>query len=158
MTARLATAEDAPRLTALINAAYREAENYFIDGDRIDEREVHERLAAGGFLLIDGVDGSLQACVFLRVQGNRAYLGLLAVDPSLQKQGIGGKLLDEAENYCAARGCLAIDIEVVNLRTELLPRYEARGFRRTGTSAFDDTRLRKSAHFVTMSKDLAPRR
>jgi len=158
MTSRLATAEDAPRLTALINAAYRDAESHFISGDRIGEREVHERLAAGGFLLIDGADGSPQACIFFRVDASRGYLGLLAVDAALQKQGIGGELLDEAEDYCAARGCVAIDIEVVNLRTELLPRYEARGFRRTGTAGFDDARLTQAAHFVTMSKNLRPRR
>lgn len=154
VTARLATAADIPRLLDVINAAYGDAEGHFVRGPRIDEAELSRRMASGLFLVSDSADGSLAACVYLRIDGGRAYLGLLAVDPRLQKRGIGGTLLDEAEAYCASRGCVAIDIDVVNLRTELLPRYEARGFRRTGSIPFDDPRLTRPAHFVTMTKDL----
>ena len=138
----------------LINAAYREAEGHFITGQRIDEAELRQRMATGHFLVVDGADGPLAACVYLRISGDRAYLGLLAVDPGLQKQGIGGTLLERAEADCASQGCVALDIDVVNLRTGLLAFYQARGFSKTGTLPFDDARLKQPAHFIQMSKEL----
>jgi GNAT superfamily N-acetyltransferase len=154
VTARPASDPDIPRLIDLINSAYQPAEGHFIAGDRIGEAELRRRMANGQFLVLDGSDESLAACIYLRVNGDRAYFGLLAVDPGRQMLGIGGRLLYQAEAYCAARGCIAIDIDVVDLRTELIRRYEARGFRRTGTAPFEDARLTRPAHFVTMSKHL----
>jgi GNAT superfamily N-acetyltransferase len=156
MTAREATPADALRLVDLVNAAYRQAEGHFISGQRIDEAELRQRMATGRFLVVDGPDGTLASCVYLRINGDRVYLGLLAVDPRLQKQGIGSALLDQAEAYCASHGCSAIDIDVVNLRTGLLDFYAVRGFRPTGTVPFDDPRLKQPAHFVQMSKALLP--
>jgi GNAT superfamily N-acetyltransferase len=153
MTIRLAVAGDAARLTDLINGAYDAAESFFLDGPRITDTQVRERMAEGGFLVADE-GGVAYACIFVRISGDRAYLGLLAVDRDRQKQGLGGRLLDAAEAYCRDQGCTAIDIVVVNLREELFPRYEARGYRRTGTAPFEDPRLRRDAHFVQMSKDL----
>ena len=157
MTARLAIEADILPLTVLINRAYLAAEGHFIDGVRIAPPEVRERMASGVFLISDDAGGDPAACVYLRVEGPRAYLGLLAVDPRLQKQGLGGRLLDAAEDYCRTQACTVVDIDVVSLRTELLPLYEGRGFRRTGTMPFDDPRLKQPAHFVRMSKELSPR-
>lgn len=156
VTARLATEADILPLTDLINRAYLAAEVHFIDGVRIAPAEVRDRLASGVFLIVDDSRGDPAACVYLRVERPRAYLGLLAVDPLQQKRGLGGRLLDVAEDYCRAQACVIIDIDVVNLRTELLPFYEGRGFRRTGTVPFDDPRLKQPAHFIRMSKALPP--
>ncbi len=154
VTTRVATAADVDRLADLINRSYDAAESFFVDGARITVEELAERMTSGSFLVTDGTNGGPNACVYVRVTGDRAYLGLLAVDLSLQRRGHGGQLLDAAENYCRAQGCSAIDIEVVNLRSELFPRYEARGYTRTGTRPFDDPRLTQPAHFVRMSKAL----
>jgi GNAT superfamily N-acetyltransferase len=154
MTTRLATAADVEPLADLINRAYLAAEGHFIDGARITPAEVDARMKTGVFLIACEAGDLPVASVYLQVDGPRAYLGLLAVDPQMQKRGHGRRLLDAAEAYCLAQGCRAIDILVVNLRTELLPLYEGRGFQRTGTLAFDDPRLRQPAHFVRMSKAL----
>lgn len=122
---RLAVPADARRLTAVINAAYDAAERFFLDGPRISEPEVIEQMATGDFLVAEDRDG-IHACVYLRITDDRAYLGLLAVDPAKQKHGMGARLLDAAEAYCLRRDCTAIDIVVVNLREELLPRYTSR--------------------------------
>ena len=81
---------------------------------------------------------------------------MLAVDPALQRRGLGSLMMAAAEYRCRARGDEAIDISVVNLRTELPPFYEARGFVETGTSPFDDPRAFKPAHFVKMVLPLMP--
>jgi N-acetylglutamate synthase-like GNAT family acetyltransferase len=155
VTTRLAARADVERLTALINAAYDAAEGFFLDGPRISDAEVIERITTGEFLVAEDRNG-VYACVYLRFTGDRAYLGLLAVDPARQKHGVGAQLLDAAEAYCAERHCTAIDIVVVNLREELFPRYEARGYQRTGTAPFEDPRLTRPAHFVRMAKSLSP--
>jgi predicted N-acetyltransferase YhbS len=46
---RIATPADAPQITAVINAAFRIAEEFFIDGNRITQAEVEELLAKGFF-------------------------------------------------------------------------------------------------------------
>jgi GNAT superfamily N-acetyltransferase len=151
---RIATPADADRLLDLINRAYDAAERFFLDGPRLTIAELRHRLASGAFVVTDAAGGELGACIYVRVTGDRAYLGLLAVDPARQRAGHGGLLLDAAEAHCREQGCAAIDIEVVNLRTELLPRYEARGYERTGTAPFEDARLTRPAHFVRLSKAL----
>lgn len=75
----------------------------------------------------------------------------------LQKPGLGGRLLDAAEDDCRTQACAVVDVDVVSLRTELLPLYEGRGLRRTKTMPFDDPRLKQPAHLVRMSKALSPR-
>jgi GNAT superfamily N-acetyltransferase len=154
VTTRIATPADVIGLTDLINRAYDQAERSFVDGARITPTEVCEHMARGVFLVADDLGDAPYACVYLKIAGGRALLGLLAVDPRRQRQGAGAALLDAAEAYCRAQRCTAIDIFVVNLRTELFPRYEARGFHRTGTAPFDDPRLTQAAHFVAMSKSL----
>lgn len=155
MIIRAAGNGDVARVVEIINAAYRKAESHFIEGDRMSEAELRNLLRDGIVLIAEDQPGNASACVYLRRNGDRVYLGLLSVDPGRQKQGLGRRLLDAAEAYCLEHGCHAIDIVVVNLRTELFSMYEARGYRRTGTAPFEDPRLTRAAHFVRMSKVLA---
>src|SRR4026208_1710185 len=95
---RIATSGDAPQITAVINAAFRIAEEFFIDGNRITQAEVEESLAKGAFLLQE-VNGKLNGCVYVELRGERSYLGLLSVDPTCQQGGLGSRLMMEAEKY-----------------------------------------------------------
>ena len=95
------------------------------------------------------------ACVWIRITGDRAYLGTLSVDPSRQKSGIGARMMQEAEAYAREQGCSAIDIRIVNLRTELPPIYRKFGFVETGTEVLSDTtKFTQPVHFLKMSKEL----
>ena len=150
---RAATAGDVEHLVALINAAFL-VERFFIDGDRTNVDDVGRLLASGTFLVQDGADG-LEAAIYAEARGERAYLGLLAVAPDRQGQGVGRQMLDAAEAWCAARGCRAIDIRVVSIRPELFPIYMGRGYVRRGTSPFPAEHSPKlPCHFIDMSKDL----
>ena len=86
----------------------------------------------GRFLLLHD-DEELIACAYVKVTGDRAYLGMLSVDPARQKSGLGTRMMREAEAYARAAGCKALDIWIVNLRTELPPIYRKFGFVETGT-------------------------
>ena len=151
---RLATDADTDRIVALINAAFRIAESFFIDGDRITLKEVLEHLQTGEFLLAED-DTRLIACVYLEPRGERTYLGLLSVDPTLQKSGIGSLLMTAAEDRWRKRNAKYIDILTVSLREELSRFYAKRGYVKTGTSPFpSDIKTKLPVHFVNMSKRL----
>lgn len=153
-TVRLATDADAESITALINAAFHIAESFFIDGDRITLKEVLECLQKGEFLLAED-NKRLIGCVYLEPRGERTYLGLLSVDPTLQKSGVGSLLMTAAEDRWRERNAKYIDILTVSLREELPAFYGKRGYVKTGTSPFPpDVHTKLPVHFVKMSKRL----
>jgi GNAT superfamily N-acetyltransferase len=80
---------------------------------------------------------------------------MLAVEPGQQGRGVGRQMMASAERHAAALGCGAIDIRIVNRRTELPPFYRSLGFVETGTEPLIDPLLTKPAHFITMAKELA---
>ena len=151
---RIATSGDAANITAVINAAFRIAEEFFIDGNRITQAEVEESLSKGAFLLAE-VNGKLNGCVYVELRGERAYLGLLSVDPTCQQGGLGSALMSEAEKYCRERGSRGMDILIVSLREDLPSFYQKRGYVESGTSPFPpDVPTKIPCHFINMSKSL----
>ncbi len=150
---REATASDLPEIVSLINRAF-EVERFFKAGDRTDAETVKQNMRDGKFLVLR--EGELMiACVWMKITGDRAYLGTLSVDPSRQKSGIGARMMREAESYAQAAGCRALDIRIVNLRTELPAIYRKFGFVETGTEVLQDTeKFTQPVHFVRMSKEL----
>jgi predicted N-acetyltransferase YhbS len=155
LVVRTGGADDIPKIVALLNAAFA-MERAFIDRERTSPQEIAQLLQAGTFLVADGAAGALAGCVYIEPRGNRAYMGMLAVDPSLQGRGLGRRLIASVENRATELGCSGIDIRIVDRRVELPPLYRALGFRDNGTAAFDDPLLTKPCHFLLMSKELAP--
>lgn len=155
MQVRIAGNADAEALMDLINAAFRKAEGFIIDRDRVDLEAVHSLLAKGEFLVAEE-EGTLAGCVYLESRGERAYLGLLSVDPALQKAGVGSMLMREAELRCARAGCRFMDLKTIDLRKDNQAFYKRRGYVETGTEPFPSELTTKlPCHFVTMSKPLA---
>ncbi len=150
---REAAPKDLQQIVSLINRAF-DVERFFKAGDRTDAETVRENMSEGTFLvMLDGDE--MIACVWIRITGDRAYLGTLSVDPSRQKSGIGARMMQEAEAYAREQGCSAIDIRIVNLRTELPPIYRKFGFVETGTEVLSDTtKFTQPVHFLKMSKEL----
>ena len=150
---RPATAADAPRIAALVNAAFR-VERFFVEGDRISADEVASMMARGSFLLAEDED-ALVGCVYAEPRGESGYLGLLSVDPARQAQGVGRFLVAAAEDHCRRAGCRRMDMLIVNLRTELPPFYRRLGYAESGTAPFPDNgRATQRCHFIRMSKPL----
>jgi len=151
---RVAELQDAEAIVSVINAAFRHAENFFIDRDRVDLEAVRELLRKGKFLVAEN-GGSLEGCVYVELRGDRSYLGLLAVNPQLQKAGLGSALMTAAEDYCAKAGSRFMDLQIVNLRQENHAFYRRRGYIETGTAPFPpDLNPKLPCHFVKMSKPL----
>ena len=154
MTAlRTARPADVGAVTAIINAAY-QVERFFIDGDRTSEDEVRRHMAKGAFLVAEE-DGRPAGCVYVEQRGDRGYFGLLAVDPAQHGKGLGRTLVEAAEERLRRAGCIAMDISVVDLRTELPPFYRRLGYVETGTAPFPDPeKATRPCHFILMSKPL----
>jgi ribosomal protein S18 acetylase RimI-like enzyme len=153
-TVRPANRADVPALTKLINECYA-VESFFVDGERTHDREITGLLDGGHFLVLDRGGGGLAGAVYVKTTGERGYFGMLSVASDVRGLGIGRRLVAIAEAYCAAQGCTAMDLQIVNLREELGPWYRSQGYQESGTAPYDHRDLKRPAHFVKMSKALS---
>ncbi len=154
----LATADDAARLTALINRAY-EVEAFFKVGDRTDEEEVRQLLTDHQFLVIRN-GGTIAGCVLVELRDVDGYLGMLSVDPAHQGAGLGARLVAEAEHFCSERGRRTMSLVVVNLREELPRWYAKLGYSVRGRQPWPEyarDRVSRPCHFVIMTKPIGVR-
>jgi len=149
----MAQLEDAENIAGLVNAAFR-AERFFTDGDRTNAEKVRELLQKGKFLLSEEA-GKLTGCIYVELRDDRGYFGLLAVEPTLQRSGLGSRMIAAAEEYCRAAGCRFMDLTIVNLRTELPAFYHRLGYIENGALPFPrDQHTNQPCHLVKMSKTL----
>lgn len=170
---RLARADDAPAIVALVNSAYRgdssragwTTEADLLGGQRTDEAAIRDFIAGAPqqrMLVHEQSDGSLQACVQLQHRGDYAYLGMLTIRPTLQASGLGRALLAAAELDVQTRwGISRIVMTVIEQREELIAWYERRGYAHTGETAafpYGDLRFgepkRADLRFVVLAKEL----
>jgi len=152
---RLATMADMPQMIPIINAAFSVEE--FIDGTRTDPERLPPMFDTGDFLLFEE-DGRILATVYVEIHDDhRGYFGMLSVDPTQQGRGLGRKMVEAAEDHCRKAGCDVMDINVVNLRTELPPIYRKLGYVEVGIEEFHPSKPLKAgveAHCIVMSKAL----
>jgi ribosomal protein S18 acetylase RimI-like enzyme len=152
---RLATAADRPRLIPIINAAY--SIEKFLGGTRTDGTRLAAMMEKGSILMAEEDSGRPVATIYVELRGNRGYMGLLAVHPERQGLGLGWRMMQEGEAWLRSRGCEAVDILVLSLRTELLPPYRRFGFMETGTEPIQLSRPLEAGfecHGIVMSKKL----
>lgn len=139
---RFAGLLDVQPVVALVESAYRgdsgrrgwTTEADLLDGQRTDATDVGRLISQpdSRILLLER-DGRLLASCHLQRQGDTAYFGMFAVDPTEQAGGIGKALLAEAERIARMQWrCRAMHMTVIVQRAELIAWYERRGYRRTG--------------------------
>jgi GNAT superfamily N-acetyltransferase len=154
MRTRLASPEDAAALAALTNLAYR-VEDFFKIGDRTDSADVRARMKDGAFLVLEDAAGTIVGSVYVTRHGKTGYFGMLAIDPARQGQGFAARLIAAAEAHCGAQGCTEMELEVVNLRTELPPFYRRFGYVESSTRPFIDAdKTSRPCHSIVMTKSL----
>ncbi|HEX5479462.1 MAG TPA: GNAT family N-acetyltransferase [Dehalococcoidia bacterium] len=123
---RRATAADIDVIVPMINAAYDVTEHdVFPNTRRCDRQEI---TAIVEQIVVAEVDGRVGACVHIDTSGDAAHYGLLAVDVSLHRSGLGSMLAQHAEQAAMAAGAQALRIETVK-QAGLIPFYERLGFR-----------------------------
>ena len=80
--------------------------------------------------------GDILGCIAVEIHETDAYIGMFAVHPSLQGQGLGNQMLAAAETFsirhlqgaCEPR----LTMSILSERPELLAYYERRGYELTG--------------------------
>ncbi len=152
LSIRAATTGDVVTVVALVESAYRgessragwTTEADLLDGQRTDAAEVAALVAGGddgtAVVLVaeEGGDaGAIVACC--AVDGGAAgaaHFGMFAVRPGLQGRGIGRRLVEAAERHAAEQlGAVAMRMEVIRQRDELIAWYRRLGYEPTGETA-----------------------
>ncbi|HTV06088.1 MAG TPA: GNAT family N-acetyltransferase [Acidobacteriaceae bacterium] len=158
MDIRNATQADLPSILRLVNTAF-EVERFFKNQDRLSAEDLESHFRSGAFLVTEDA-GAITGCIYVTRNRDRAYFGLLAIDPARQKTGIGRRLVAAAEEFARETGARFMDIRIINLRTELPGIYEKLGYRITGSAPYPSERnhmLTQPVHFICMSKELGHR-
>lgn len=143
MIVRVAGRSDVPALHALVESAYRgdsarrgwTHEADLLDGQRTDRDALTALIdsASDRILLADDA-GRLIGCVHIADKGaGLAYLGMFAVAPDRQGDGLGRMLIKAAEDHAIATfGTKRIEMTVIAQRRELIDWYGRRGYVLTG--------------------------
>jgi len=138
-----AIVSDIPALETLVNSAYRgeasqqgwTTEAHLLKGDKRTDVAALAKLLndpQAVILCCKGKDNVLYGCVYLRIQGDELYLGMLSVSPLLQGGGVGKQLIAAAEEYARQKQCAAIVMTVISVRQELIAWYQRLGYVLTG--------------------------
>jgi ribosomal protein S18 acetylase RimI-like enzyme len=170
-TFRFATATDVAAIVALVESAYRgdvsrkgwTTEADLLGGQRTDEGELQQILLdPKSRLLLAECDGVLVGSVLLRREENWGYIGMFAVHPTAQRNGLGKQLLSLAEQeLCDRFNASIVKMTVLRQRADIITWYERRGYAKTGevepfpygNSRFG-TPKRDDLEFVVMVKTL----
>lgn len=153
---REGTPADADAIVRVVNAGFA-VERAFVNTNRTYRDEILERFGEGRFLVAETGRGELAAAIFLRLEGDEGYFGLLAVDPVVQGAGLGRQMVAAAENEFRKLGCSRVRIVVPNLRDDLFPWYASQGYEERAVLPFPEPeKLTREAHMVELVKELMP--
>lgn len=102
---------------------------HLLSADSLAEKAKRE----AGFVAVE--NGRIVGCVFALERARDFYVGKLAVEPALQGQGVGARLMQAVEDLARERDKDAIELQA---RIELTANHAAfarLGFRETGRTA-----------------------
>lgn len=139
---RSASSDDIPAIVALVESAYRgetSRQGWTTEADLLDGRRTDVATVAS---LIDTPDsqvllalenGVVCGCAQVEVYAEVGYFGMFAVTPGSQGDGIGSRILAEAERRAREQlGATLMTMTVISVRKELIAYYQRRGYRITG--------------------------
>ena len=126
-----------PRVLEILHAAFT------LHDSRIDppsgvHRETVDALAARfstETLLLAERDGAILGCIWCEPQGDRVYVGRLAVDPTVHRRGVGRALLLASIEWAQAREARAVTLSVRRELSENIAFFERHGFHITREQA-----------------------
>ena len=154
---RVATDDDVPAITRVINAAF-VIERPIFDHDRIDDAGVRDYMTRGKFLLHEDSAGILIACVYLEPNSDRrCYLGLLSVLPEHQGKRLAPRILTVTEDFARYANCHTVWLRTLSARVPPLRAfYERFGYQLLEITPLPDTfHPQIPCEFVVMQKRLA---
>ena len=139
---RKAVLTDVEAIVKLVNISYRgessragwTTEADILDGLRTSVHEVERLIASGNTIILLCLNGDeLLGSICLEKERAIAHIGMFVVNPAMQANGIGKRLLTEAESLAQYMwGVEQFQMHVITIRHELIAFYERRGYIRTG--------------------------
>ncbi|MCK0090981.1 GNAT family N-acetyltransferase [Rhodococcus sp. F64268] len=130
----------------LVNSVYAVAEDgmWTSGTTRTSSSEVDGMIRAGE-MIAAWLGDTLVGCIrVVRLDAATAEFGMLAAAPRFRGHGIGRRLIDFAEQRCAAAGCDVMQLEIIRPRDTELPSkrflarwYTALGYRPVHTGPVD---------------------
>lgn len=147
-------------LTALLHKAYAALAAQGWNFTAVDQSvEVTARRVATGCCLVAQAGGQLVGTVMVRgpyrpevdawslvtpwyQRADTAILSQFAVDPAVQGQGLGERLLEAAEAWAAAQGYAHVALDTARPAEQLQRRYARRGYAEVGEVQWDGKRYR----------------
>lgn len=139
---RSANDNDIEFLVELVNSAYQPSsgaggwtdETRYVEGRRTSVDSMAKLLSKPDSVLLLGLkDGQIIATAHLEKKADHVHIGMLAVSPAWQGQGIGKQILGYAENYAAEHfQANKLAMIVIALRHDVISFYQRRGYRLTG--------------------------
>lgn len=138
---KYATQSDVSAIVSLINAAFGCESHIFVEGKlRTSEAEVKSIISnedQAWFLCFHAEEdrNALAACVLYKWKNHStAYLGMLAISPSLQNRGLGSAIVRFVESLARSHDKSTITLSILSARPRLLTYYTKLGYNPTGTS------------------------
>ena len=80
--------------------------------------------------LVGEIDNSVAGTVMAGYEGHRGWVNYLAVDPDVQRGGLGERLMAEAERLLRDLGCVKINLQVRSRNENVQEFYSSIGFSR----------------------------
>jgi len=154
-TIRVALIEEADEVARIINAAFEVERPFRLRGDRTSTEDVRQLMSSGNTFFLAEENRRMLGTVYVRINGETGYFGMLSVDPTLQRNGIGRALREHAEAFCKQRGCTEMTLTTGDFRAELLPYYTRAGYRVVSTEpGSPEWSMRNEFRIVHMAKPL----
>lgn len=154
-TIRVALIEEADEVARIINAAFEVERPFRLRGDRTSTEDVRQLMSSGNTFFLAEENRRIVGTVYVRINGQTGYFGMLSVDPTLQRSGIGRSLREYSEEFCKQRGCTEMTLTTGDFRTELLPYYTRAGYRVVSTQPGPpEWSMRNEFRIVHMAKPL----
>lgn len=152
---RLAASDEADQVARIINAAFHVERPFRLRGERTSTEDVRRLMLDGNSFFVAEQGGQILGTVYVRITGHTGYFGMLAVDPTLQRSGIGRALREHTEAFCKQHGCSEMTLTTGDFRTELLPYYSRAGYRVVSTEPGPaEWSMRNEFRIVHMAKPL----
>ncbi|RMZ73007.1 Acyl- N-acyltransferase [Pyrenophora seminiperda CCB06] len=167
----VADPDDSSRIAQLVQAAFNHLDIKWTGPDvelnrnfTVTPEEIHAIIgnSNAAFLMATIENGSFIGVVaVIKTTEDLARFALLAVDPTYQASGIGGHILEQAEDYAINTWDIKMfGLNAFSTRGLLIEWYEKRGYTITGekselpAKAVERLTLSNDLHFVEMEKQV----
>ena len=130
---REATPADADDLAHCMVSAYATYQER-MGGERLPPMDVDYSTEIANYptWVVESMEGNILGGLIMDIEENKASIANIAVDPQSQGQGIGGALMNLAEEQAKTRGFSSLDLATHSLLEENVSLYLHLGWQETG--------------------------